>query len=361
MSLYREAKRATLRCVRACGGFQICDRLVGHGLHILCYHGISLLDEECFDPALFMTAELFAARMDWLANNGFRPLPLAEAVTRLKERTLPARTVVLTFDDGWFGCLDGAFAKLKALGWPATLYVTTYYSQHRDPVFNVAVRYLLWKSTMKVLDLTTVHEGLQGSTDLSDAAAREQTAHRVIEFAISQLTRDQRRHLLYALAQRLDIDPVELFERRRVMTVLSLDEIRQCASQGVSIQLHTHRHRFPLDDDAALRRELSDNRAVLESHGFTDLVHFCYPSGVYNRRVLPVLRAANIETATTADPGVNFPDTDPLLLSRFLDSTNIGEIEFAAEMRGVGEILRAFRTRRKQGSRPGKVRPVGTA
>jgi peptidoglycan/xylan/chitin deacetylase (PgdA/CDA1 family) len=35
---------------------------------------------------------------------------------------------VLTFDDGWFGCLDGAFVKLKALGWPATLYVTTYYS-----------------------------------------------------------------------------------------------------------------------------------------------------------------------------------------------------------------------------------------
>jgi peptidoglycan/xylan/chitin deacetylase (PgdA/CDA1 family) len=354
MSLYRQAKRATLRCIRACGGFPICDRLVGHGLHILCYHGISLLDEVCFDPALFMKPELFAARMDWLANNGFRPLPLAEAVTRLQERTLPPRAVVLTFDDGWFGCLDGAFAKLKALGWPATLYVTTYYSQHRDPVFNVAVRYLLWKSTMKVLDLTTVHEELQGSIDLSDAAERQHTAHRVIEFAVSRLTRDQRRHVLYALAQRLDIDPVDLFERRRVMTLLDLDEIRKSASQGVSIQLHTHRHRFPLDDDAALRRELSDNRSVLESHGFTDLVHFCYPSGVYDRRVLPVLRAVNIETATTADPGVNFPGTDPLLLTRFLDSTSIGEVEFTAEMYGVGEILRGFR-RRKQGSPRAKV------
>jgi peptidoglycan/xylan/chitin deacetylase (PgdA/CDA1 family) len=350
MSLYRQAKRASLRCIRACGGFRVCERLVGHGLHILCYHGISLLDEERFDPALFMTPELFAARMDWLANNGFRPLPLAEAVTRLQERTLPPRAVVLTFDDGWFGCLDGAFAKLKTLGWPATLYVTTYYSQHRDPVFNVAVRYLLWKSTVKVLELATVHEGLRGSSHPGDAAARARTADELVEFALAQLRRDERRQLLYALAQRLEIDPVELFERRRVMTLLDLAEIRQAASQGISVQLHTHRHRFPLDDDAALRRELNDNRSILEAHGFTGLVHFCYPSGVYDRRLLPVLRASNIETATRVDPGINFPGTDPLLLTRFLDSTSIGEVEFAAELYGVGEVLRSFRSARKQGS-----------
>jgi hypothetical protein len=140
--------------------------------------------------------------MDWLANKGFRPLPLAEAVTRLQERTL-LRAVVLAFDFGWFGCLYCSFSKLKALWLSVTFYVTTYYSQHRDPVFNVAVRYLLWKSTLKVLDLATVHEGLQGLIHLSTAAERSRTAHKVSEFALSKLTRDERRHLLYALAQRL--------------------------------------------------------------------------------------------------------------------------------------------------------------
>lgn len=84
-------------------------------------------------------------------------------------------------------------------------------------------------------------------------------------------------------------------------------------------------------------------------------VHFCYPSGVYDRRVPPVLQALNSETATTTDLGVNFPDTDPLLLTRFVDSANIGEIEFTAEMFGVGEILRGLRTWRKQGSRRANV------
>ena len=50
------------------------------------------------------------------------------------------------------------------------------------------------------------------------------------------------------------------------------------------------------------------------------------------------------------DPGINFLGTDPLLLTRFLDSTSIGEVEFVAEMSGVGEILRRFRSGWKQGS-----------
>lgn len=341
MSAYRVAKRAALRCIQACGGFKICDRLVGHGLQILCYHGISLLDEERFRPGLFMKSEVFAARMDWLASNGFRPLTLEDAVARLQQRTLPARAIVLTFDDGWFGCLDGAFDKLNSLGWPATLYVTTYYSENREPVFNVAVHYLLWKSAV-TLDLRTLHDGLQGSVT-GDGAARARAADSIVAFGQSQLTRGQRRDLLYALASRLGFDPVDLFERRRVMTLMDLGEIRRSAAKGISIQLHTHRHRFPLDDDDALRQEISDNREVLESSGFRDLVHLCYPSGVYDRRTFPVLRAINVKTATTTNPGLNFPDADPLSLTRLLDTTSMEEVEFAGEMFGVGEVLRSLR------------------
>jgi len=58
---------------------------------------------------------------------------------------------VLTFVHRGSVRLDRAFAKVKALGWPAPLYVTIYYSQHGDSVFNLAVSQLLWKSTAKVL------------------------------------------------------------------------------------------------------------------------------------------------------------------------------------------------------------------
>ncbi|MBV8145196.1 MAG: polysaccharide deacetylase family protein [Gammaproteobacteria bacterium] len=343
MSMYRLAKRAAFRGIEMCGGFRMCDRLMIDGLHILCYHGISLFDEDRFAPGVFMSPELFAARMDWLAKNDFQPLPLAEAVTRLKERTLPPRAVVITFDDGWFGCLEGAFAKLQSLGWPATLYATTYYAEHGHPVFNVAVHYLLWKTRVRTLDLRILHPGLAGVLGIASAAQQWRATRRIVDFAIAQLTREERRELLYALATHLGLNPVELFERRRLMTLLRLDELRESAARGISIQLHTHRHRFPRDEPS-VRRELSDNRAVLEACGFSDLVHLCYPSGRYDPLLLPVLRAANIRTATTSDPGVNFPEADPLLLTRFLDSGSAGEIEFAGEMFGVGHMLRGLRS-----------------
>ena len=78
-----------------------------------------------------------------------------------------------------------------------------------------------------------MHNGLQGLIDLTDAAERAHTTHRIIELALSQLPRDQRRYLLYTLAQHLDIDLVELFERGQVMTLLNLDEIGRSASPGV--------------------------------------------------------------------------------------------------------------------------------
>jgi len=78
-----------------------------------------------------------------------------------------------------------------------------------------------------------VHNGLQGLIDLRDVAERAHTTHRIIGFALSQLSRDQRRYLRYALAQHLGIDLVELFERGQVMTLLNLDEIRRSASPGV--------------------------------------------------------------------------------------------------------------------------------
>ena len=80
---------------------------------------------------------------------------------------------------------------------------------------------------------------------------------------------------------------------------------------------------------------------------------FVTPAGLYDRRVVPVLRAINIETATTVDPVINFPGTDPLLLTRFLDGTSIGEVEFVAEMSGVGEILAPLSQRAETGQPAG--------
>jgi peptidoglycan/xylan/chitin deacetylase (PgdA/CDA1 family) len=98
---------------------------------------------------------------------------------------------------------------------------------------------------------------------------------------------------------RVDLRPVR---EGRWLSLASVDELRAAAREGLDVQLHTHRHRFPVSRELALR-ELRDNRAVLEPLAGRALRHFCYPSGYFRPAHLPWLEEAQVESATTCEPG----------------------------------------------------------
>jgi peptidoglycan/xylan/chitin deacetylase (PgdA/CDA1 family) len=110
----------------------------------------------------------------------------------------------------------------------------------------------------------------------------------------------------------------------------------------MDVQLHTHRHRFPLDESLA-RAEIRDNRAALASLGPGPYVHFCFPSGIYERSQFPWLEKEGIVSATTTRPGFNTPETPLHELDRVLDGERISDLEFEAELCGVLGFLRGRR------------------
>src|SRR5690349_15578915 len=71
-------------------------------LLILCYHGVARFDEHLWNPDLYVSAADFARRMTLLRESRCAVLPLNEAIDRLYGDDLPERSVVLTFDDGYF-------------------------------------------------------------------------------------------------------------------------------------------------------------------------------------------------------------------------------------------------------------------
>src|SRR5215472_19169480 len=95
-------------------------------LLILCYHGISLLDEHDWDPTLFIPAHFFRRRLEIIRRSGYTVLPLGEALRRLHSGTLDGPAVAITFDDGTFDFYDRAWPVLSEFNYPATVYVTTY-------------------------------------------------------------------------------------------------------------------------------------------------------------------------------------------------------------------------------------------
>jgi peptidoglycan/xylan/chitin deacetylase (PgdA/CDA1 family) len=76
----------------------------------------------------------FRRHLDVLAEWGGCVLPLAEAVGRLADGSLPDRAVALTFDDGYASVVERAWPELLRRGLPATLFAVSGYLDDA-PVF----------------------------------------------------------------------------------------------------------------------------------------------------------------------------------------------------------------------------------
>ena len=76
---------------------------------------------------LTTTMDAFRRQLDVLDEWGAVILPLDEAVTRLETGTLPARAVVLTFDDGYASVVEQAWPILHERGLPATMFMVSGY------------------------------------------------------------------------------------------------------------------------------------------------------------------------------------------------------------------------------------------
>jgi peptidoglycan/xylan/chitin deacetylase (PgdA/CDA1 family) len=330
---------AALFLARGCGLFALARALTASRLRILCYHGVALGDEFEFQPMLFMRAETFADRLDRVLRSGHPVLPLGEALERLRQGSLPRAAVVITIDDGWYGTFSEMAPALADRALPATLYLATYYVDKQTQVFNVAAGYALWRAGSETLDLGDLDPGLAGRFDLADPARRSLALDELRRWADGLESADERQALLERLYRVLGLD-LDRVRTQRMFAFMSPGEAATLPAQGVDLQLHTHRHRFPGRDPAALADEIEANRASLNRFAAGPFRHLCYPSGEYDRDAFPQLAALGIVSATTTVPGMNGAGTPPLELRRFLDSENCSPIRFEAELSGFLELVR---------------------
>ena len=91
-------------------------------LPILLYHSV---DEQCADAyqRWAVPPDRFARQMAIIAEHDCRPVTVSALVAMLaRSEPVPARTVVITFDDGLRDFLTGAVPILQRFNFPATLY-----------------------------------------------------------------------------------------------------------------------------------------------------------------------------------------------------------------------------------------------
>ena len=332
-------KRATLSSLKTSGIFSVVrnSRWRSQRLLILAYHGISQEDEHEWDASLYMPPDCFRRRMQLLKNSNCAVLPLSEAVERLYAGELPDRSVALTFDDGNYDFYKEAHPIIREFNFPVTVYLTTFYSNYPRPVFDVVASYLLWKGRGARLNFKGI-TGQDTTVDLSNDAARAGAADALRRFASeNKLSAEEKDALAASMASQLKIDYDALL-KKRLLQILSPEEVKQLAADGVDIQLHTHRHRTPKDRSLFLR-EIEDNRKCIETMTGIVASHFCYPSGVYEEAFLPWLEEMDVRTATTCEVGFASRQSRRLLLPRLLDAPGLSDLEFEGWLTGVSAAL----------------------
>jgi len=89
---------------------------------VLVYHKFSKRTAD----RMTVREDAFEEQMAFLKKNGYRVITLDDLFDFLnRKRSIPSKSVVITFDDGWRSMYEIAYPILKRYGYPATLFVAT--------------------------------------------------------------------------------------------------------------------------------------------------------------------------------------------------------------------------------------------
>jgi peptidoglycan/xylan/chitin deacetylase (PgdA/CDA1 family) len=236
----------------------------------------------------------------------FRVLPLSEAVRRLRDGTLPARALCISFDDGYADNAELALPVLARLGLPATFFIATAYLDGGQ----------MWNDDV----IDHVRQAPAGPLDFSPVGCA----------ALPGFTMAQKRQAIEQVLMRLKYLPLaerrmmaaRLAPPRRRPLMMTSDQVRQLLAAGMDVGAHTHRHPIlAAMPDADAYADIAEGKAALEAISGRRVALFAYPNGKpgldYDLRHVDMVRALGFEAALSTVAGTAGLGSDLWQLPRY--------------------------------------------
>lgn len=276
-------------------------------LSILIYHRVF----QTADPLLpnEVTAEQFRWQMR-LISRYFNVLPLEEAVCRLRDGSLPARSACITFDDGYADNAEVALPILRETGVPATFFIATGYIDG-GRMWNDTVIEAIRKIPEGVLDLT--QQGLE-TYHLDGVEGRIKAITQLLS-ALKHKSPGERN---------MRADHIATFAENDLPDNLMMtsNQVKQLHSAGMTIGAHTVTHPIlACMGEQEAYREIEDGRRQLEDLTGEKVELFAYPNGRpvtdYLPEHLEMVRGLGFKAAVSTVWGVSTRRTRMWELPRF--------------------------------------------
>ena len=274
---------------------------------ILAYHRVVRVPDALGFSRI--DARIFESQMSVL-KSFFNVLPLRQALSRMRDGSLPPRSVVLTFDDGYADNLHVALPILQKHDFPATVFVATGYL-NGGRMWNDTIIEAFRQTRMERAELDFL--GIE-SMELVSPEDRRAAIMRVI------------RKLKYrGVAERLrladDIAVALAAESLPTNLMLNDAELHELCRAGIEIGGHTVTHPILSQLSAAeAAEEISAGRKVLQQQLDAPISSFAYPNGKpgadYRPEDVTVVRDAGFDLAVSTAWGPVGDSDDPWQLPR---------------------------------------------
>ena len=269
----------------------------GQVLRILTYHRIARREDFAFlNPRLISASpEMFYRQMRYLKRH-YQVMSVEEVLMAIdNSASIPPRSVMITFDDGYVDFKIHAWPILIKFGLPVTLFVPTGFPGRPERSFWWDRLYRAFKKAREERSDERLLKSLPIALTDTSLSSLKSLQEYLKSFPYNEL-----------LGAVEDICSPFEEEGQTYTSVLDWDELAELARQGVALGSHTRNH--------AILKELSEEDIENEIRGSMDdlerqigsvLPIFCSPNGGDDDRVVNILRDVGIRLAFGTRDGHN--------------------------------------------------------
>lgn len=266
-------------------------------------------------PGLLISRETFRRHLEEAHAAGYALVSLEEALEVMAGRKVVKKDLcVVTFDDGYRDVYRHAYPVLKRMGVPAiqylpALYVGTDRRFDHDRLFHLV-------SLMKRNRVQPDYAALPAAsaTLIEPVLRKEKTPSGALDELIGQHPGATLRAIVDGLERQLG-GGAELQPEHG--DIMSWDEVRRMAADGISVGAHTLHHTvLTLEDPDTVAREVTGSRTILEREVGRPVRDFAYCNGWYSDEVIAALLRAGYRSAVTTEDLPNVLGGDPFTLRR---------------------------------------------
>lgn len=242
------------------------------------------------DQGWTVSEELFKDCIDFFKQH-YHFVSLSDVEESLRGRhRLPARPLLLTFDDGWSDNFDYVYPILKKENIPALIFVAAGAVDRKRPLWREAI----------VIAFKTGYLNTEKSRALADKAGLnvERDVFSAVNLisALSSCDEQRREQLLE------EAGVYDFLTATYPPYMLSAEQVRELSGNDIDIGVHGYTHN-PISIDADWPKELQTSRSEIEAHlQGNSPDSFSFPHGRYDGALIEKALETGYRLLFTSDP-----------------------------------------------------------